>query len=573
MSNQQLSTMDMDMNTDTYNPNTLTPIRVRGRRKRRAPRKEREKNKNDKNVSVNTRTRQMNRLLPSSLELAPRRPSKRQLLLSRTLNAETSGGEAATAMTTTAAGGGKEKREERKQQCSSISILESLPVELLEMIFLYSLNVNLPRASPFLAGALSRERIYELLILLAFWDDSDLDGEIIKAPLPSYHGWNLEKNNETICRILRPLGRGYRPLSSDERGSLQSAIMRCRWCSVERIRSQLPVLVRLIIRRQYIGNVHPKMEDGDRLALDEYLDSNDIGKNPRSFRGFGPAVLEQEQEQDRHIWVLSVFPRKICRIFITRSGGLFSAVREYREYPFLSVKEFPSFLLRGEGEQGQIYEHEHNNDGNEPKPFSKSQMAYIETLCVAGGLVREGGIPEDILKGLSISRDALQEGIHTAIVTNNPRTLSVLLLLDESVLRSRISSSPTNGPGNQYTIPAEHFRTAVRTCRSRSKDRQAALPTDLLRILIWASAESLPSDDPLVTQFAIDVGGVFGKWLLDLMMDNGNLRHSLFYLGKPRIHIPLARRYVEEVSSVPDDDYVGGRILWSNLQKDQLLSE
>lgn len=53
----------------------------------------------------------------------------------------------------------------------TFSTLETLPVELLEKIFLYSLNVNLPRVLPNLATSLSSERVYRLLILLAFWDN------------------------------------------------------------------------------------------------------------------------------------------------------------------------------------------------------------------------------------------------------------------------------------------------------------------------------------------------------------------------------------------------------------------
>lgn len=49
-----------------------------------------------------------------------------------------------------------------------LSRLESLPVELLQSIFLYSPNIHLPLASPYLARALSSEHLYSRLILLAF---------------------------------------------------------------------------------------------------------------------------------------------------------------------------------------------------------------------------------------------------------------------------------------------------------------------------------------------------------------------------------------------------------------------
>ena len=91
------------------------------------------------------------------------------------------------------------------------SRLESLPVELIEKIFLYSLNANLPRSAPLLAAAVSSERIYRALILLAFWNDT--------ASTPPV------TSGTTIAKILRPLD--YVPLDHDERKALQVAIMRC----------------------------------------------------------------------------------------------------------------------------------------------------------------------------------------------------------------------------------------------------------------------------------------------------------------------------------------------------------
>lgn len=49
-----------------------------------------------------------------------------------------------------------------------MSILERLPTELLEEIFLYCMNLNLPRASPIIAAKLSREAFYHKTIISAF---------------------------------------------------------------------------------------------------------------------------------------------------------------------------------------------------------------------------------------------------------------------------------------------------------------------------------------------------------------------------------------------------------------------
>jgi hypothetical protein len=49
-----------------------------------------------------------------------------------------------------------------------MSRLEKLPVELLEMIYLFTMDISLPRSSPVIAGKLSWEGIYVQTIIGAF---------------------------------------------------------------------------------------------------------------------------------------------------------------------------------------------------------------------------------------------------------------------------------------------------------------------------------------------------------------------------------------------------------------------
>jgi len=54
-----------------------------------------------------------------------------------------------------------------------MSHLEKLPTELLETVFLYCLNINLPRSSPIIGAKLSSKLIYTRTLLSAFgptWD-------------------------------------------------------------------------------------------------------------------------------------------------------------------------------------------------------------------------------------------------------------------------------------------------------------------------------------------------------------------------------------------------------------------
>ena len=85
-----------------------------------------------------------------------------------------------------------------------LSQLERLPAELLQEIFLQSLNLNLPRASPVLGSILSSSHIKKLLVFLAFSSDD---------------GYCLEHSAELLS-ILH---------TKQEIGNLQSAILRLKW--------------------------------------------------------------------------------------------------------------------------------------------------------------------------------------------------------------------------------------------------------------------------------------------------------------------------------------------------------
>ena len=147
-------------------------------------------------------------------------------------------------------------------------------MEVIEHIFLYSLELNFPRASPFLSRSLSREHIYRALILLAFWDDP-----------PSY------PRSKAIDRLLVPLQ--YEPLSLDERTILQEAVFKCKWCTVDRVREQVPVMQTLTIHRHWI-NAGIVTKANQQADFEKFLSGKDdsvrvffgTGKPMRRLRGF-----------------------------------------------------------------------------------------------------------------------------------------------------------------------------------------------------------------------------------------------------------------------------------------------
>lgn len=381
----------------------------------------------------------------------------------------------------------------RSPGCKKLSILESLPVELVEKIFLYSLNVNLPRASPVLRAAVSREPVYRVLIILALWKDT--------TDWPAYEYQN--RDDVTIPRILRPLDY-HSPLDEDERGELQRSVLRCKWCTFDRILEQLPDLMRLAIQRIWV-NTTVDMDGEQQTALNRFLAGE---KNHRVFTGISGGV------HGLH-FTLSISPL----VSVALNFGDVNTL----EHRIASFKEFPANILRGE--QG----------------FGDKESAFVEYLRIASGFNRA------IVLGMerpAISRDALQQGIRKALLEKNTEALISLLKIDEFNVRS---GTPGNAP---YTLPSEHFRTAVRVAEND--------PT-IFQILLRASAESVPGEDSEITEWAMDLQSPLGDWVLDLMTNLPQLvesardrRGSIFFLGAANRESEMARRYLGEVIGVAE---------------------
>ncbi|KAJ5205374.1 hypothetical protein N7491_004004 [Penicillium cf. griseofulvum] len=131
------------------------------------------------------------------------------------------------------------------------SRLESLPVEILQLIFLHSLEVNLPRASPRLGQALSTPLLYTWLIRLAFSSPNSGSREGFFTP------------------DFLPPPLDYWALSWKDRQQLQTNLLACRWCTLPLFRRCQREYVAHAIRRKCAGLVfHP-----DDQAVLSNLDS------------------------------------------------------------------------------------------------------------------------------------------------------------------------------------------------------------------------------------------------------------------------------------------------------------
>ncbi|PYH48144.1 uncharacterized protein BP01DRAFT_389433 [Aspergillus saccharolyticus JOP 1030-1] len=104
-------------------------------------------------------------------------------------------------------------------QATVVSRLESLPVEIIQTIFLHSLEINLPRASPRLGEALSSATIYIWLIRLAFSStNAGVDRDFFTKEFLPYP-------------LDLKLG-----LSPVQRRDLQTTLLACRWCTLPLMR-------------------------------------------------------------------------------------------------------------------------------------------------------------------------------------------------------------------------------------------------------------------------------------------------------------------------------------------------
>ncbi|KAL5339746.1 hypothetical protein BJX70DRAFT_146454 [Aspergillus crustosus] len=385
-----------------------------------------------------------------------------------------------------------------------LSRLEALPVELIEKIFLYSLNVNLPRCSRSIAAVVSSERVYRVFTLLAFWEDSSSRDLMSEATQINTEVAATLADAE-ISRVLRPLE--YVPLGQQERRALQYAVLRCRWCTIDRLLSYLPDLMRLAILRHWLSmniDMGSPLENGLGLFLAQKADTG-------NFKG---------TDKDDNHYTLSIEPLLSATITCLET-------EQQTTHRFLGVLEIPDKLLSGIDEG-----------------FNESHTRFLEILRVASGFNR---LDFRETTEIRLNREAIQQGIHTALIEHNADALTTLLKLDEYTFRLENTSTTQTHP---YILPPEHFRTAVRVARN---------DPNLFQLLLRTNAESIPPDDSEITQWAMDVGGSFGAWLLDFMLElpqrieaarGDHVEGSTFYLGRANAQIFIVARYLRDVLGV-----------------------
>ncbi|KAJ5173723.1 uncharacterized protein N7500_001654 [Penicillium coprophilum] len=426
-----------------------------------------------------------------------------------------------------------------------LSILEALPVEIIEQIFLYSLNLNFPRSSPFLSRALSGEHIYRALILLAFWNDS-----------PDY------PRSKAVERMLVPLD--YVPLKLDERARLQETIFKCRWCTMDRVREQIPTMQILTIYRRWINAGIVTKED-EQAAFEKFLARKD--DSVRVFHGKGEPMKElaslppeffqmaPHALKGPHEYELNIIPMVTTELQCVD-------VRLTVNLPALDLCRFPSHLLRG------------RSNGFLPEDVAFLEMLRITSCNWTPG--KSSLSPSTLTK---VDRKALNEGIQNAIRHQNFNAMLSLLKIDEFIFRYKAEK---HGRGGFYTIPPEHFIAVTRTGRDKPH-----LNLAFFEALLRASAESLPSWSSEITTWTVDnmelakkdpstynqINGKFARWLSNFLLRlpaqveyaSGFPSGQLFCCGQLDTLDIEGQRFVDEVLK-PSREPLGNWLMESSFR-------
>lgn len=159
------------------------------------------------------------------------------------------------------------------------SRLESLPVEILELIFLHSLEVNLPRSSPRLGRALSSPLLYTWLVRLAF------------------SSTNPGSREGFFTQDFLPQPLNFWALSWEERQTLQTTLLACRWCTLPMMRKCQREYVCHAIQRKCANLV---FDEHDRALLSNlgprFDDLEDCDWALDGKRGKGDIVIHAQLE-------------------------------------------------------------------------------------------------------------------------------------------------------------------------------------------------------------------------------------------------------------------------------------
>jgi hypothetical protein len=396
---------------------------------------------------------------------------------------------------------------ERPQQ--PLSALERLPVEIIQTIFFDTLEVNLANSSPSLNRALSQQSIYTSLLLFAFFDDDGLRPVEVKHFLPAK----------------------YRRLSVADRLRLQVQILECRWCTPDRIRSCIPTLSRLTMIQAW----YRERDDEQKIIQDMVLDLEHPGKDL-------PPVMEPQHlgiaalpDIDDQVALHNHFSATFSSTYYALSQHGESAIGPIGPGGFLPfilcwTYDGPNKYKTGEAVLGKelgfgkavlgpILIPDRMLQGS---PWTQEKLSILQLFSQSLRFAHCSDCDYLIIK-----EPAMLKGIESAITECDlamaVEALTTLLdlhvqvaslYLDVSELRDfyeKPAGYPRTHDPSWEVLPLRLFHLATKRDHGSS---------EILTLLIRASWSSIPSDDHILTAWALrsqERGEPIGKWLNQYM--------------------------------------------------------
>lgn len=376
-----------------------------------------------------------------------------------------------------------EVQRKMDSESDKLSMLEKLPVELIQQVFFHALEVNMPRASNYLRQVLSTEQIFNSLVTFAYFDD---DGE---SPVEAKHFLPAE----------------YRMMNCEEKVRLQQNMFTCRWCTYERIKTCLPSLSRLVIVQAW--HRERSLDESHGQGTDVVHETTMMVPN-EAIRGLAtlPSLDEKAKLEQHFLARITVedlgssdfslqhderayLPRIITWTSSLDKQGVIHKSTD-RSLTTLAARHIPDWLLRS-------------------TPWTDEQLRLLQLLRQGYTFIQDDHV-------MSISAKAVFDGMRNAILESNIAALTTLLEMHNVFFKSgawtfqqMMTTSLT--PPSHHPLPIELFHLAA------EQDNRA---TQMISLLLRAGIDSLPEDDEVITAWAVhgsQQGNVLASWLLKHM--------------------------------------------------------
>ena len=367
-----------------------------------------------------------------------------------------------------------------------LSTLESLPVELIQHIFFLAFEVNMPRASRYLAQVLSKPSIYSALVLFAYFDDDQ------ESPVDTSQ--------------FRPAE--YRHISLSEQIGLQNGILSCKWCTLDHLKSCMPALSRL----QMVQAWHREHKAETKLNIPPGMAVPQVPNELLRPVATLPR-LDDAKGMEKH-FLAKFEPPSDGELGITTPGNVPGLNESRQGQPLLGPTGDGNYLPRimqwssSADETGQLHKTVHQGRSilavrTIPDRILSGSLWTDEKIALLH-LLRQGMrfLTKDRIVQIGVR--PLFEGMGDAIRESNEKALLALLELHYALFKVRYLDHPQAfgiamqkgrlvGPFS-HDLPLELFHLA---CSQPSPSAGR-----MLSLLLSEGLDSIPSDDEVLTRWA-----------------------------------------------------------------------